>query len=186
MEDQQIPNLRDIASLLQVANGGGSLSGTADTVLWLIEQSEEVHQLYHELTVERAGEPTLKELARLECAVTSEQSMPEALETAHWLIAQSEPATAHLESLERLLADAGENYQFRGWTPLLDLDQDLNHLVEARDDWQSPGDVLDPTRDFGVSVRTALQSLFGSDRAGCKCLASIGVGARKVGAGYGD
>ena len=125
MVDQQIPSLRDIASLLVVAHGGGDLSGTADTVSWLIEQSEEARRLHDELTAERGEAPTLKELARLECSITSEQSMPEALETAHWLIATSETATAHLESLEQLLADAGEDYRFWEWTLLLDLDQAL-------------------------------------------------------------
>ena len=158
MQEQQTPTLRDIACLLQVAGGGEYLPETAGTARWLIEQSQKPRELYAELTAKPGGEPSLIEFVRLLCAVRSEEPMPEVLDTARWLVSQSEPAAAHLEHLEQIAVATGRAYRSLWWTTLIDLEQDLERLAEAADDWQHPSDVLDPTRDFGVNVR-ALYSL---------------------------
>ncbi len=153
MPDERTPTLRDIAYFLQVACGGEHHPKAVDTARWLIEQSPAPRQLRAELTAKPGEEPSMMELARLLCAITSNEPMPEALDAAHWLVAQSEPVAAHLERLKQLADDAGEPYRGRRWMPLLELEQDLEHLLEAEDDWQHPSDVLDPTHDWGVNCR---------------------------------
>ena len=67
---------------------------------WLIEES--APELYSELTARSDEQPSPLELARLISAVNSEWEIPEAMDAAYWLIAQSELASAHLARLEQV------------------------------------------------------------------------------------
>ena len=153
MQDTEMPALEELAGLLQAAGGGEHHPGAGDTARWLIDQSPEASELYAELVAKPGDEPSLMEIARLLSAVTSSSPMPESLETAHWLIAQSLPATACLDRLEQLRADAGTAPRIWDWTAVLDYERQLNRLLEAADDWQDPGDVLDPTRSRGLNCQ---------------------------------
>ncbi len=148
MDAPQTPTLEDLARLLETASGGDYHPGTPETARWLIEES--AAELYSELVAKSGEEPSPMELARLLCAVTSHWGIPEALDAAHWLVAQSELASAHLGQLEQLAADTGTALGNNRWRTVLDREHELDRLLEAADDWQDPSDVLDPTRNRGI------------------------------------
>ncbi len=145
------PTLRDLARLLETASGGEYHSGAAATARSLIEEA--AAELYSELVAESGDQPSAMDLARVLCAVTSDWEMPEALDAAHWLIAQSEPARAHLVRLQQLANDTGRTIGDNYRMTVLNDEYQLDRLVEAADDWQDPSDVLDPTRFQGFRCR---------------------------------
>ncbi len=94
-------------------------------------------------------EPSPMELARLISAVTSDWEVPEALDAAYWLIAQSQLASAHLARLEQAASGAGKTLNDYNRMSILDEEHELDRFLAAGDDWQDPSDVLDPTRNRG-------------------------------------
>ncbi len=103
METSRTPTLEDPARLLDNAAGGDHHPESRDTAPWLIQES--AAELYAELAAGSGEAPSPMELARFECAATAESGIPEALEAAHWLVAQSEMPRSHLTRLEQLAAD---------------------------------------------------------------------------------
>ncbi len=149
MKEDRAPTFEDLAYLLEAAAGGKNDARARDALDWLIEDSGTA-ALRAELTAERGEEPSLLEFARLLCSVGGQQGMPESLPTAHWLIAQSEAASALLDRLERVAADAGTEIKIWNRTSVLDYEQQLQRLLAAADEWQHPDEVLDPIRWDGI------------------------------------
>ncbi len=151
MNPSATPSLEDLARLLDTAAGGDDHSGTRETALRLILES--AGGLYAELVEKSGDEPSPLEMARLECAVTADSAMPETLEAAHWLAAQSEPVREHLSRLDQLGEDAGTTTYSHSRMGLLEYEARLDRLLQSTDDWQDPYDALDPTREVGLDCR---------------------------------
>ncbi len=149
---EQTPTLEDLARLLDTAGGGEHHPESRDTALWLIEES--ASGLYAELIASSGEEPSPLELARLECAAASDSGIAEALPAAYWLLAQSEPARAHLAHLDRLAAEAGGKRSVPDRMGLFEDEDQLDRLLEAADDWQHPREVVDPAGDRSVNCQT--------------------------------
>ncbi len=151
MEPSETPTLDDLARLLETAAGGDRHAGARETARWLIEET--AGELYAELVAKSGEEPSPMELARLECAVTGDSAMPEVLDTAYWLVAQSEPAREHLARLDQLEADGGNTTFRHSRTARLEYEHYLDRLLERTDDWQDPNDAIDPTREEGIDLK---------------------------------
>ncbi len=139
MDLRQQPTLTDVAQLLDTIHSGaaGGYPATLHVLRRLIQSSPAAREIHDRLHAPREAEPSLIELARLMIAVESDEDFPEALYTAHWLIARSKKAAGLYRRLELLARDAGVDVGYGNWAvTALELNAELDRLLATLDEWR--------------------------------------------------